>query len=258
MRGGAPSAGHARAAIAVALMLAACGLPDERVPAADSSARTRHVVVEDDAPAALGESGELATSGTPAPDRDPVAIADALEMRAPGTYLPELLEMRDGWSYRWRDRPLEPMRVWIEPSTLTGFTPDFAREVEGAFEAWARIGLPFVFTFVRDSSRAEVHVTWVERFDGRMTGRTLWRHDEHGWITAGAIVLSLQLPDGRPVVRDGVRAVALHEVGHLIGLDHPDDATSVMSAQVFVTEMSEADRRTARLVYDLPPGRIRP
>lgn len=232
----------------------ACGVPDARVPEREP-ARTRHVVVEEAAPAALGS---LETSGTPAPERDPIAIAEALETRSFGTYLPELLDLRDGWSYRWRDRSLEPMRVWIEPSRLPGFETDFALEVERAFEAWSRIGLPFLFTYVRDSARAEVHVTWVDRFEGRMTGRTMWRHDEHGWITAGAIELALHLPDGRAVTREGVRAVALHEVGHLIGLDHPDDATSVMAAQVFVTEMSEADRRTARLIYGLPPGRIRP
>lgn len=250
---------HARALrrvlAAVPLALVGCGVPDARLPEADAPSRTRHVVVEESAPAAMGA---LEASGTPAPERDPVAIAEALDTRSVGSYLPELLELRDGWSYRWRDRSLEPMRVWIEPSSLPGFQTDFALEVERSFEAWARIGLPFLFTYVRDSSRAEVHVTWVDRFDGRMTGRTLWRHDEHGWITAGSIQLALRLPDGRSVTREGVRAVALHEVGHLIGLDHPADETSVMSAQVFVTEMSEADRRTARLVYDLPPGRIRP
>lgn len=206
----------------------ACGVPDARIPDVES------------------------------PDRDPVAIADALNARSDGTYLRELLNLRDGWSYRWRDRSRDPMRVWIAPSSLPGYRPEFAREVEQAFEAWARIGLPFVFTYVRDSARAEVRVTWVDRLAGRTTGRTRWRHDEHGWITDADLQLSLRLPDGRPVVVDGVRAVALHEVGHLIGLDHPEDETSVMSAQVFVTAMSEADRRTARLVYDLPPGRIRP
>jgi hypothetical protein len=237
------------------LGIVACGVPDARVPEAKGPANTRHVVIEESAPAAYGA---MEASGSPAPDRDPVAIAEALETRTDGTYLHELLDTRDGWSYRWRERSLEPMRVWIEPSPLPGFQPAFAREVEQAFEAWARIGLPFVFTYVRDSARAEVHVTWVDRFEGRMTGRTRWRHDEHGWITAADVQLALHLPDGRPVVQDGVRAVALHEVGHLIGLDHPEDETSVMSAQVYVTEMSEADRRTARLVYDLPPGRIRP
>ena len=235
--------------------LAGCGLPDSRVPEAERSAGTRHLVVEESSPLA---SGELAVSGTPAPERDPIAIVTALETRTEGTYLLELLDLRDGWSYRWPDRRLEPMRVWIERSAHPAFRLDYAIAVERAFEDWARIGLPFLFTFVRDSARAEVHVTWVERFEERMTGRTLWRHDQHGWITGGAIQLALYLPDGRPVALDGVQAVALHEVGHLIGLDHPTDAGSVMAAEVSVTQMSEADRRTARLVYDLPPGRLRP
>src|SRR5690606_15595082 len=95
-------------------------------------------------------AGELVASGAAAPDRDPVAIADALEARSIGTYLPELLEMRDGWNFRWRDRSMEPMRVWIQRSSLDGYQPEFALEVEQAFEAWARIGLPFLFTYVRD------------------------------------------------------------------------------------------------------------
>jgi hypothetical protein len=190
--------------------------------------------------------------------RDPLAIATALETRTEGSYLPELLEMREGWSYRWPDRRLDPMRVWIEPSAHPQYQPEFVQAVEASFNDWALIGLPFLFTFVRDSSRAEVHVTWVDRFEERMTGRTLWRHDQHGWITGGSIEIALNLPDGRPVVLDGVRAIALHEVGHLVGLDHPTDQTSVMAAQVLVTQINEADRRTARLIYDLPPGRLLP
>lgn len=215
-------------------------------PGEPPASSSTHIVVED-APSALA-----------GPERDPIAITTALETRSEGTYLLELLELRDGWSYRWPDRRLEPMRVWIQPSSLEGYQPSFVRAVEASFSDWALIGLPFRFTFVRDSTRAEVHVTWVDRFEARMTGRTLWRHDQHGWITRGSLELALKLPDGRPVTMDGVRAIALHEVGHLIGLDHPADQTSVMAAQVFVTQTNEADRRTARLIYDLPPGRLRP
>lgn len=217
--------------------------------------RSIHVVVDEPAPQAYAA---LDSSALAAPDRDPVAIATALETRTEGTYLHDLLELRDGWSFRWPDRRLEPMRVWIEPSTHPAYRAEYALEVERAFRAWEDVGVPFVFTIIRDSARAEVHVTWVDRFEERMTGRTLWRHDRHGWILGGDIELALHLPDGRPVSVDGVRAVALHEVGHLLGLDHPSDTTSIMSAQVFVTEMNEADRRTARLVYALPPGRLRP
>lgn len=224
-------------------------------PSEETPARTTHVVVEESESSSIGK---LDSSSLAAPERDPIAIATALETRTYGTYLPELLEMRGGWSYRWPDRRLEPMRVWIQPSAHPSYRTEFARAVEASFNDWALIGLPFLFTFVRDSSRAEVHVTWVDRFEGRMTGRTLWQHDQHGWITGGSIEMALHLPDGRPVVLDGVRAIALHEVGHLVGLDHPSDQTSVMAAQVFVTQMNEADRRTARLIYDLPPGLIRP
>jgi hypothetical protein len=235
--------------ITLAFALSACD------GAKSEESRVSHIVVEESR-ALL--AGELVDSSSVAPDRDPLLIANALETRTDGTYLIELLEMRAGWSYRWPDRRLEPMRVWIEPSPSVAYKTDYARAVEAAFHAWAGIGLPFVFTFVRDSSRAEVHITWVERFDARMTGRTLWRHDQHGWIIGGSIELALHLPDGRPVNEDGVRAIALHEVGHLIGLDHPSDQTSVMAAQVFVTQMNEADRRSARLIYDLPPGRLLP
>ena len=235
--------------IPLAFALSACD------GAKSDESRATHIVVEE-SPALL--AGELLDSVSAAPDRDPLLIANALETRTDGTYLHELLEMRAGWSYRWPDRRLEPMRVWIEPSSSVAYNTDYARAVEAAFHTWAGIGLPFVFTFVRDSSRAEVHVTWVERFEERMTGRTLWRHDQHGWIISGSIELALHLPDGRRVNEDGVRAIALHEVGHLIGLDHPSDQTSVMAAQVFVTQMNEADRRSARLIYDLPPGRLLP
>ncbi len=235
--------------ITAGLALLAC------TPNDPPASRSKHIVVEDDP---SGLNSELDSSAIAAPERDAIAIATALETRLDGTYLAELLEMRDGWNYRWPDRRLEPMRVWIQPSQLEGYQPDFARAVESSFNDWALIGLPFLFTFVRDSARAEVHVTWVSRFEARMTGRTLWRHDQHGWITGGSLELALKLPDGRPVVMDGVRAIALHEVGHLVGLDHPSDQTSVMAAQVFVTQMNEADRRTARLIYDLPPGRLRP
>ena len=242
--------------LAAALLgLVACGTPDAATPEAQRPAAVRHVVVQDVAPTTFAE---VVSDAAPEPSRDPLRIATLLETRSAGTYLPELLERRDGWSYRWPERRLEPLRVWIERSAAPAYQRDYYAAVQDAFEGWAGLGLPFVFVYVNDSARAEVHVTWVDRFSERMTGRTLWRHDRHGWIAGGRIELALHLPDGRAVTLDGVRAVALHEVGHLIGLDHPADETSVMAAQVFVTHMSEADRRTARLVYDLPPGRLLP
>lgn len=44
-------------------------------------------------------------------------------------------------------------------------------------------------------------------------------------------------------------AVALHEIGHVIGLDHPDDPTQIMNAVIQVDELGEGDIRGAQLLY---------
>jgi hypothetical protein len=197
-------------------------------------------------------------SNLPEPERDLERIRFTLDARGSATYLNELLDARDGWNYRWPERRGEPMRIWVQEPVQEAYDRAWTTLVREAFSEWGDLGIPLFFTFTADSARAQIIVTWVDRFAERMTGRTRWQHDQHGWIVGGNIQLALHLPDGRRVTSEGVRAIARHEVGHLIGLDHSADTSNIMAAQVFVTELSEADRQTARLVYDLPPGKIRP
>ena len=53
------------------------------------------------------------------------------------------------------------------------------------------------------------------------------------------------------------RVISHYEIGHLLGLDHTLDASSVMAPKVRVRSLSVADRETARLLYKLPAGSIR-
>ena len=118
-------------------------------------------------------------------------------------------------------------------------------------------GIPLSFSFVYDSSNADVHVTWIDRFDEQISGKTLWAHDDDWWIVEANIVLAVHHRGGEPLDSSAVRAIALHEIGHLIGLDHTSDTANIMTPKVRVKELSDADRATARLLYALPPGKVK-
>ena len=62
---------------------------------------------------------------------------------------------------------------------------------------------------------------------------------------------------GETLDEESMRAMALHEIGHALGLDHTRDVTAVMAPRVRVRELSAADVATARLIYSLPPGPLK-
>jgi Matrixin len=205
----------------------------------------------------MGTARELRPSTLSAPVRDANEIRLALQAYSGGSYIDELFAERDSVNYRWPDRVREPLHVWIQSAPPDASEATFPRAVEEAFLPWTAVGIPVAFLFTEDSARADIHVTWVTRYESRTTGRTRWVHDQHGWITAASIELAREQPDGMPLDRRSIQAIARHEVGHLLGLGHSTSAEHIMSADVRVTELSEADRATVRLVYLLPPGSVR-
>jgi len=206
------------------------------------------------------------------------SIAHALALRAPrartdsgssatlrriaehgsGTYIDEVLAERDSAVIRWPDRDGVPLAVWVQPhSDIHDFSPVYAARVHDAFLAWDAVQLPVHFAFVTDSADADVHVTWIDHFEEPISGRTRWAHDDEYAITAANIVLAVHHSQGDQLEDDAMEAMALHEIGHLLGLDHTSDTLAVMTPRVRVRELSDADRATARLLYALPTGRLR-
>jgi hypothetical protein len=142
-------------------------------------------------------------------------------------------------------------------SWIADFDTANVRIVRQAFTDWAATGIPVQFAFVRDSAAADVHVTWVDRFTDLISGKTLWSHDDDWWIVDANIQLAVHHHSGDRLDQLAVRAISLHEVGHLIGLDHTPDAANIMTPKVRVRDLSAADRATARLLYTLPAGSVR-
>ncbi len=190
--------------------------------------------------------------------RDVRAIQKELRRRAAGTYIGEMLLSRDSSLARWRDRRAHPIRVWIQPSSdLMDWTSTYVDEVYAAFDEWDALELPVSFTYVADSTDAEVHVTWIDHFREPISGRTKWARDDDWWITDASIVLAVHHHKGDVLDEDAMRAMALHEIGHLLGLDHTYDVRSIMAPKVRVRALSSADKATVRLLYTLPPGAVR-
>jgi hypothetical protein len=219
--------------------------------AADSTAATTEE--------AGGLSSIRKSSLTPPGPKDYTEISHLLTESNGATYMDAILAARGGNVARWVERRGNPVTVWIQPTTtVQDFWPDFKDRTRDAFYTWAASGVPLRFLFVDDSSRAEVHVVWVDRFNDSAAGKTYWVRDKNWWIVGADIEIALHRPTGERYDSQMIRTIALHEVGHLIGLDHSPNPDDIMSARVHVMALSPADLRTAALIYKLPPGAIKP
>jgi hypothetical protein len=192
------------------------------------------------------------------PTRDVGDIRRRLMEGETGTYIGDILGARDSALARWPERLVDPLRVWIQSGdSIADWKPEFVDQTRDAFVTWQNTGVPVAFVFVHDSSSADVHVTWRDHFDEQISGKTMWARDENWWIVEANISIALHHNRGEPLDASAVRAIALHEVGHLLGLDHSADTTNIMTARVRVRDLSVADRATMRLLYSLPPGSVK-
>jgi hypothetical protein len=208
------------------------------------------------------EEGELVrvrrSTLPPPPPKDYAAIAQVIADAHGISYLSEILEARGGHIARWIDRRDNPVTVWIQKSPgVKDFWPDYPNLARNAFYTWSNAGIPIRFLFIDDSATAEVRVRWVEHFNDAAAGKTYWARDVNWWILGADIELALHSQSGQAYDREAVHAIALHEVGHLIGLDHASDNANIMARRVQTLKLSSADLKTAHLIYKLPPGSTR-
>lgn len=150
------------------------------------------------------------------------------------------------------ERVPEYLSVWIEPgSRHWAFRREFVNEAREAFGEWSDAGVPVIFDFTSDSTRAMIRVFWRNRFGDRTTGRSTW------WTADGQLArvdLEVALAASPGVDAPIVRAVVMHEIGHLLGFSHVNEPGSIMSYYISRPELSSRDIARMRTRFALKTG----
>ncbi|HET7042866.1 MAG TPA: matrixin family metalloprotease [Gemmatimonadales bacterium] len=204
------------------------------------------------AQAARTDPALLVPPRPPARGVDVEAIRLAIRDAGAAVYLPAMFSETDSVLRRWTDDDATALRVAYVLGGVPGWDPEDQAIARAAFHGWEEVA-PVRFVEVLDTADAQLIVRWIPRFAIDRTGQTDLTWDEQGRIHRAVIQLALADSGGRELAPDGLRAVALHEVGHALGLPHSDLAADLMFPATRRPALTPRDIATVQLLYRLPP-----
>jgi hypothetical protein len=197
-------------------------------------------------------------SGTPTIERlARLATRRTLDGEGKATYLDSLLLSTDSVLRRWPVPLGRPVRVALIEGGPSTYDPRMSGYVREAFTNWENLGLDLHFEFTADTAGADMVVKWISRFAIDRTGQTDLTWDQFGRVQRAVITLAIADGRGRTLPSTALLSVAIHEVGHALGLPHSAQPTDVMFPEPRITEVSTRDRHTAVLLYQLPAGSVK-
>jgi hypothetical protein len=197
-------------------------------------------------------------SATPTVDRlARLATRQQLTREAATTYLDSLMLSTDSVVRRWPDRYGSPLKVALVEGGVSGYAPRMAGFMRDALDRWENTAIGLRFETVPDTIGADVVVRWIDHFDIDRAGQTDLTWDQAGRVRRATISLALRTNTGASLGDTALLAVAVHEVGHALGLPHSGDTADVMFPATRTGTLSDRDRRTVGVLYRLPPGPVR-
>ena len=151
---------------------------------------------------------------------------------------------------------------WDNTQTIKVYIPQhpYSTCIRHAFEYWDRSASTNLhFVMVNSPDLAQDEVIFVDKLKGNTVGLTQKTYrtikfpngNEKTELTGMRIYIAMQNPQGQQMTRDQIYTVALHEIGHSLGLGHTDDPKSIMYPNAYKYGLMEVTRQDMINLYKL-------